>query len=222
MASVSRVNDAAKRTAVSALSERYGVPRYCPMTASPFRRFQRAALLFLCWLSVRQGYGQQAALALDGKSQDPFAAASGRVVVLVFLRTDCPVSNRYAPAIQQIATRYQRESQFFLVFPAKSASAQVIRKYIDAYDYKLPALRDPQHVLVKQAHAQITPEVAVFDKRGVLVYHGRIDNLYGDFGRTRPAPTTHELDDAIQAAFKGTPVAVSETSGVGCYISDLQ
>jgi len=171
---------------------------------------------------MRQGYGLQAALDLDGKSQDPFAGASGRVVVLVFLRTDCPVSNRYAPAIQQIAERYRRESQFFLVFPAKAESAQVVRKYINDYEYKLPALRDPRHVLVKQAHAQITPEAAVFDKRGTLVYHGRIDNLYGDFGRSRPAPTTHELDDAIQAAFKGTPVAVSETSGVGCYISDLQ
>ena len=147
------------------------------MTASPFRRLQRVALLFFCCLSVQQGYGQAAAVDLDGKPQDPVAGASGKVVVLVFLRTDCPVSNRYAPAIQQIATRYQRESLFFLVFPAKTASAQVIRKYVDAYDYKLPALRDPQHVLVKQAHAQITPEVAVFDKRGTLVYHGRVDNL---------------------------------------------
>jgi hypothetical protein len=210
-------NDAAKKTA---LSERYGVLRSGPMTASPFCRLQQIALLFFCCLSVQQGYGQ--AVDLDGKPQDPVAGASGKVAVLVFLRTDCPVSNRYAPAIQQIATRYQKESQFYLVFPAKAASAQVIRKYIDAYDYKLPALRDPQHVLVKQAHAQITPEVAVFDKRGTLVYHGRIDNLYEDFGRMRPAPTTHELDDAIQAAFKGTRVAVSETSGVGCYISDLQ
>jgi thiol-disulfide isomerase/thioredoxin len=192
------------------------------MTASPFHRLQRAALLLFFCLSLGQAYGQQAAVDLDGKSQDPVAGASGRVVVLVFLRTDCPVSNRYAPAIQQIATRYQRESQFFLVFPDKTASAQVIRKYLDAYDYKLPALRDPQHVLVKQAHAQITPEVAVFDKRGTQIYHGRVDNLYEDFGRTRPAPTTHELDDAIQAALKGTRVAVSETSGVGCYISDLQ
>jgi len=192
------------------------------MSASPIRRFQRVALLFFCCLVVQPGYGQPAAVDLDGKPQDPVAGASGRVVVLVFLRTDCPVSNRYAPAIQQIATRYQRESQFFLVFPAKTASAQVIRKFIDAYDYKLPALRDPQHMLVKQAHAEITPEAAVFDKRGTLVYHGRVDNLYEDFGRMRPAPTTHELDDAIQAALKGTRVAVSETSGVGCYISDLQ
>ena len=192
------------------------------MTASLFRRLQRAALLFFCCLSVQQGYAQPAAVDLDGRPQDPVAGASGRVVVLVFLRTDCPVSNRYAPAIQQIASRYQRESQFFLVFPAKSASAQIIRKYLDAYDYKLPALRDPQHVLVKQAHAEITPEAAVFDKRGALVYHGRVDNLYQDFGRTRPAPTTHELEDAIQAAFKDTRLAVSETSGVGCYISDLQ
>ncbi len=222
MPSVLSANDAAKKTAVCAHSERYGVGSYGTRSASPFRRFLPAVLLFFCCLSVPRGYGQPAALDLDGKAQNPVAGASGKVVVLVFLRTDCPVSNRYAPAIQRIATRYQKESQFFLVFPAKAASAQAIRKYIDAYDYKLPALRDPQHVLVKQAHAQITPEVAVFDRRGTLVYHGRVDNLYEDFGRARPAPTTHELDDAIQSVLQGTRLAVSETSGVGCYISDLQ
>ena len=33
---------------------------------------------------------------------------------------------------------------------------------------------------------------------GSLVYHGRIDNLFEDFGRARPAATTHELEDAIR------------------------
>jgi hypothetical protein len=71
-------------------------------------------------------------------------------------------------------------------------------------------------------HAQITPEVAVFDRERHLVYEGRIDDRYVDFFRERPAPTTHELDDALQAVLAGKPVAKSEVRGVGCYISDLQ
>jgi hypothetical protein len=140
----------------------------------------------------------------------------------VFLRTDCPVSNRYAPTIQRISTQDQNQSQFYLVFPDKAESAEAIRKYLNAFSYRLPALRDPEHALVKQAHAQITPEVAVFDKAGALVYHGRIDNLYEDFSRARRAPTTHELEDAIQSALKGTRPPVAEASAIGCYISDLQ
>ena len=33
-----------------------------------------------------------------------------------------------------------------------------------------------------------------------LVYHGRIDNWYQDFGRSRPAAITHELEGAIRSA----------------------
>ena len=99
---------------------------------------------------------------------------------------------------------------------------RTIRKYLTEYGYHLPALRDPEHVLVKLGQVQITPEVAVFDRSHQLVYDGRIDDWYVDLGRARPAPTTHELEDAIHAALAGKPCAKSEVRGVGCYISDLE
>jgi hypothetical protein len=86
----------------------------------------------------------------------------------------------------------------------------------------LPALRDPDHALVKLAHVQITPEVAVFDSNRRLVYDGRIDNWFVDLYRSRSAPTTHELEDAIQSALNDKPVAAHEVRGVGCYISDVE
>ena len=72
---------------------------------------------------------------------------------------------------------------------------------------------------MKQARAEITPEAAVFNREGKLIYHGRIDNWYVEFGRSRPAPTTHELSDAIDAAIAGKPLANPAVKGVGCYIS---
>ena len=101
-------------------------------------------------------------------------------------------------------------------------TAEVIRKHDAEYGYKIPALRDPQKVLVKDSQAQITPEAAVFDAKGHLVYHGRIDNLYQDIGRARTIATTHELEDAIQAALSGKTFAPGESHAVGCYISDLE
>ena len=181
-------------------------------------RLATAALLVCSTLSR----GQQTALDLDGHAVNPLTADSGKVVVLVFLRRDCPVSSRYAPAIQQISKHYADHADFWLVYPDKTDSAQAIRKYLQDYGYHLPALRDPGHVLVKLGHAQITPEVAVFDRAGQLVYDGRIDDWFVELGRARPAPTTHELEDALRAALVGKPVAKSEVRGVGCYISDLE
>jgi thiol-disulfide isomerase/thioredoxin len=179
------------------------------------------ASVFLVGLLIAAAQTPQTAIDPDGKPVDPFAQASGKVVVLVFLRQDCPVSSRYAPVIQQISSRFAHDASFFLVYPDRNESAQSIRKYLADYGYALPALRDPEHVLVKQAHAEITPEAAVFNREGKLVYHGRIDNWYVEFGTSRPAPTTHELNDAIQAGIAGKPVANNAVKGVGCYISDL-
>jgi hypothetical protein len=166
--------------------------------------------------------GQRTTLDLEGHAVDPLAGDSSKIVVLVFLRRDCPVSGRYAPVIQQISKQYSDRARFWLVYPDKSDSPRAIREYLQDYKYRLPALRDPDHALVKMAGVQITPEVAVFNRAHRLVYDGRIDDWYVDLARARAAPTTHELDDAIRAAIAGKPVAKSEVRGVGCYISDLE
>lgn len=142
-------------------------------------------------------------------------------MVFIFVRRDCPISGRYAPTIQGISAKHPNV-HFYLVFPDKSDSPAEIRKYLNDFRYSLPGVRDPEHVLVKLAHAQFTPEAAVLDRKGALVYHGRIDDLYVAFGHARSAPTTHELEDAITAALAGQAPAQREVGGVGCYISDLE
>lgn len=165
---------------------------------------------------------QETAFDLAGNPVDPFKLAAGKTVVLVFVRTDCPVSNRYAPTIQRLSTANAGKAAFWLVYVSKSESAETIRKHDAEFGYKIPALRDPQHILVRESHAEITPEAAVFDASRKLLYHGRIDDLYVDMTRARSAPTTHELDDAIQAAVSGKSLAADTKPAVGCYISDLE
>lgn len=177
-----------------------------------------AAASSLCALAS----AQQTALDLQGNAVNPLAPSANKVAVLVFLRRDCPVSGRYAPVIQKLSKQYEQNVSFSLVYPDKTDSPAEIRKYLNDYAYRLPALRDPDHVLVKLAHVQITPEVAVFDSNRRLLYDGRIDNWFVDLYRARSAPTTHELEDAIQSGLAGRPVAAQEVRGVGCYISDIE
>jgi hypothetical protein len=187
--------------------------------SSIFVSLSTAALLVLTLPSLLTA--QKTALHLDGTPADVLLEAAGKPVVLIFVRTDCPISNRYGPVIQRIGSEYSAQVALWLVYPNKTASAEKIRRHEREYGYKLPALRDPQHALVTLAQVQVTPEAAVFDSKHRLLYHGRIDDLYQDFGRARPAATTHELDDAIQAALSGkTPPP--NTPGVGCYIADAE
>lgn len=163
---------------------------------------------------------QSGAVDLEGRNVDPLKVTDGKAVVLVFVRTDCPVSNRYAPEIRRLSAKYEKSAAFWLVYPDRKESSEQIRKHLQEYSYAIPALRDPQRSLVKESQAQVTPEVAVFDTMHRLEYHGRIDDLYQDLGRARPVATTHELDEAITAVLNGKTPPVNQP-GVGCYISDM-
>ena len=175
------------------------------------------ACLFSCPLLARQTVTD-----LHGSADEVLAQGRGRILVLVFVRTDCPISNRYAPLLQKMNKKYGQQASFRLVFPDKTESTDKIRHYLQEYNYHLPAIRDLDHALVKKSMAKATPEAAVFDARGQLVYHGRIDNLYEHIGQSRRAATTHELADAIEAASKDLNPPVATTEAVGCFISDLE
>lgn len=188
------------------------------------------ALALLLWVSagVVLATAQQTEVRrvegadLDGRKVDPLKDGAGKPVVLVFVRTDCPISNRYAPIIQRLQGDYAGRAAFWLVYPDNDETKEQIKKHLQQYGYRLTALRDPDHELVRRSHAEITPEAAVFGASGELLYHGRIDNLYESIGRARTAATTHEVNDALQAALAGKVPKVQTAPAVGCTIMDMR
>ena len=162
-------------------------------------------------------------VSLNGVPVNPLELNRGKVDVFVFVRTDCPICNRYAPVIQGLDAKYQgRNVKFWLVFPDPSISVTAVRQYLRTYGYHCGVLLDPHHFLVKRTGVQITPEAAVISATGTEIYHGRIDNRYVDYSTLRRSPTVHDLDSAIQGALAGKEGRERSTSAVGCFISDLQ
>jgi len=159
-------------------------------------------------------------LDLSDRPADPFQDAKGKIVVLLFVRTDCPISNRYAPEIKELSTRYKAHAVFFLVYPIKTETNEQIRSHLSEFGYHLRAIRDSDSVLVQESQVKVTPEAAVFSADRRLLYHGRIDDWYQDFGRSRQAPTTHELSDAIAAAIAGKLPTLPTMPAVGCYLPE--
>ncbi len=154
--------------------------------------------------------------------QDPFAKPA-RARVLLFVRTDCPITNRYAPELARIGREFAgRNVEFWLVYPDPSETAAAIERHQAEYHLPGTPLRDPQHVLVKRAEATISPQAAVFDRAGKLVYSGRIDDRYVAFGKARAEARTHDLEAAISATLEGKPVAEARTHSVGCYLEDVK
>lgn len=161
-------------------------------------------------------------LDLSGRHVEPLGTSRAKATVFLFIRSDCPISNRYAPEVKRLYENFApRGVRFWLVYPDPSEEASSIPKHLAQYNSPFGALRDPGHALVRLTGVTITPEAAVFVGGGKLVYHGRIDDLYVDIGKERRAPTTHDLADVLEAILEGKAVTHASAPAVGCFISDL-
>ena len=79
---------------------------------------------------------------------------------------------------------------------------------------------DAAHSLVRLVGATVTPEAAVVSLEGKLLYLGRIDDPYFDYGKRRAAPTRQDLRDALDTILSGKTIAVPTTKPIGCFISN--
>jgi len=193
------------------------------------RRFpsHSAAVLVLAGLGAAWAWAGSAPLFgvvdLSGRARDPLPAGKAGPTVLVFTRTDCPISNRYAPELRRLRERFARRgAAFWLVYPDGSEATDAVRRHQREFGYGFPALRDPEHALVALTGATVTPEVAVFvagDGGPRMVYRGRIDDRAVDFGRTRSAPTSRDLEQVLDTLASGATVQPRTTPAVGCFIA---
>ncbi len=165
------------------------------------------------------------ALNLEGKQVLPFSSLANGInkgAVILFVATDCPISNRYAPEVKRIYERFKDEAiPFYLVYTRPDESFEDIQKHLHDFDYPMTALVDKERQLTEHTGAQVTPEAVVFDAKGKMIYRGRIDDRFEDFGLSRQESTTHELEDVMALIAEGKTQDFHEEIAVGCYIVEL-
>jgi len=145
-----------------------------------------------------------------------------KAAVLFFVRSDCPISNRYAPEIERIYKEYEdRGFEIHLVYTEPDLTEQTMDTHQHDYHLTVPAVMDPQHHYVAAARIHTTPAAAVFVK-GHLVYDGRIDNRFVTFSKTRTAGIEHDLTDVLDAIAAGKTPPLRETTPIGCAIEEVQ
>jgi hypothetical protein len=77
------------------------------------------------------------------------------------------------------------------------------------------SLDDGQQFTARAYGAQRTPHYFLFDKAGVLVYSGRMDNSPRDITKAE----TNELRGAIGDMLAGRPVREPQTDAIGCNVN---
>jgi len=139
--------------------------------------------------------------------------------VMIFVATDCPIANSYAPELNRLHEDYGgKKIEFLLVYPDTDLTEDEVKNHLEEYGLTLRTTIDRDHGLVKKAGVTTTPEVAVFDTSDAVVYRGRIDNLYADYGERRRTVTDPYLRDALDAILRGEKPNPATTAAIGCLI----
>jgi len=146
----------------------------------------------------------------------------GRVTVLVFLSTECPLCNRAIPDLNALAARYAGRAAFLAVNPEKDRSAEEVLRHDREYALAFPTVLDPEQRLSRAVRATVTPEAVVLGGDGAVLYRGRVDDRAVDFGKVRPRPRREDLRIAVDEALAGRPISIPETPVLGCFISGTQ
>src|SRR5688500_8722590 len=107
--------------------------------------------------------------------------------VAIFVTSDCPISNYYAPAVQRLCGDYERRGlTCTLVYEDVDFDEAQMRAHMAEYGYgRLSAAIDHDRGIARRAGATVTPQVVLTDHQGRMRYRGRIDNRYESFGRPR-------------------------------------
>ena len=195
------------------------------MRYAPFKIWALACLLTVGLFSHAQPMPSAYGYDLHGQPVTRLAVPGTEAVVLFFVASDCPLSNRYIPEMQHLENKFASQHVvFWFVYPNVGETPEAVRQHETAYGAEEHILLDPHHQLVALTHARVTPESAVLVSEHAgpetlrTVYHGRIDDRYVQIGQERPKATRHDLERAIVNVLRHQSVQQPDGPAVGCGI----
>ncbi|TLD71072.1 redoxin domain-containing protein [Phragmitibacter flavus] len=146
----------------------------------------------------------------------PLQAGEKAAAVVVFVSPYCPTSNKLVPEVNEIIAAYGDRIKFSLVHADVGVKSEDVQQHLEMFEVKVPVLLDREQKLAKALGVAITPEVVVISKERMVVYQGRINDLYLAATKRQRQATVHDLRVALDEVLAGKPVTVPRTEAVGC------
>lgn len=152
--------------------------------------------------------------AVTGKPETLFGDRKQKATVLLFTSTKCPCSQGYDERVKRLATEYAAKNvRFLAVNSSADESAVEVAAHTQQVGLPFPALKDANNAIADRLDARVTPEAFVLDAKGVLRYHGRIDD-----NRDATQVKTQDVRQALDALLADTKPPHVEASALGCAI----
>jgi hypothetical protein len=164
----------------------------------------------------------RSAVDVQGKAHQLDGAPGIKVSVFVFLGPECPISQRYVPKLNRIATEHKTNAvQFYGVVAERKMTRARAAAFAREYSVQFPVLFDEKLALARWLRPTHVPEAFVLKSDGDIVYRGRIDDWYESIGKPRAVVQHHELRDGITAVLADRTPARLFARPVGCYFEEF-
>ena len=215
----SAVERAAVLSAVN-LAARANIRRVALLATTAAVFIAGAAIVAAAEPTDASSIGQIGAFSLNDAqgATHTFAECKGaKCTLLLFIDTECPVSNFYTPQMQRWAAKYgPRGVTCFGVHSNPATTTAAAAQHAKEYGLKFPVLIDPAQQLAQAAGVRVTPEAVVISPQGKVLYRGRLDDRYSLDGKRRDEPRQRDLEAAVDAVLAGREPEVRETKAFGC------
>jgi peroxiredoxin len=143
---------------------------------------------------------------------------SSKAIVLMFIATQCPVSNGYNERMVELYKDYSAKGVSFIgINSNKQENAEEVRNHSKEHGFEFPVLKDWKNVVADKLEASVTPEIYVLNPKLEVLYHGRIDDSLRE-----NRVTSKDLRAALDRILAGKAVEVMETKAFGCSIKRVQ
>ena len=100
-----------------------------------------------------------------------------KATVIMFISTECPVSNDYNERIVALHNDYKDQGvQFIGINSNKNESVKEIAEHNKVNKFGFLVLKDLKNKIADKFRARRTPEIYLLDEKRILRYRGAIDN----------------------------------------------
>lgn len=141
-----------------------------------------------------------------------------KAIVIMFISTQCPVSNAYNSRMAALYNDYMAKGVTFLgINSNKQEDIAEIKQHAKDNGLSFTILKDPGNVIADKFSASFTPEIYVLNGQLEILYHGRIDD-----SRDEEDVEKKDLRLALDEILAGKPVSVKETKAFGCTIKRVK
>lgn len=153
----------------------------------------------------------------NGKEYQLKDFKNSKAIVIIFIATQCPVSNAYNSRMEKIYEEYKNKGIAFIgINSNKQESSEEIKEHAKKNNLNFIILKDEKNIVADKFNASVTPEVFILSSNFDILYHGRIDD-----SRKEDEVKGHDLKNALDEILANKKVSVPETKAFGCTIKRI-